>query len=136
MKQILTTNVSNSGNLDTDEVTNALLLHRKTQVPDIRISPVIFARMMPPELLFGPPTNDHLPQPTHFRQQWQELARLKGNTARRRYDSFTKTKPSTNLEPLDVGDSVSIENQTGCHPLRWKNTGVVAEKDTSNTLLW
>ena len=31
------------------------------------------------------------------------------------------------LTPLDIGDSVRIQNQTGNHPSRWDRTGVVIE---------
>ena len=32
------------------------------------------------------------------------------------------------LAPLSVGDSVSIQNRTGSHPLRWDRTGTVVER--------
>ena len=31
------------------------------------------------------------------------------------------------LKPLSIGDSVQIQNQTGNHPGKWFNTGVIAE---------
>ena len=120
VKRILTTNVSPSGTLDTDEVAKALLLHRNTPAIDMGISPS--------ELLFGRPLNDHLPSPTHFRRQWLELADIRENTLRKRFSNYAKNKPNDALKPLDIGDSVSIQNQTGNHPNRWEKTGIVAEK--------
>ena len=40
-----------------------------------------------------------------------------------RYDANAKP-----LMPLSVGDSVSVQNQTGTKPLRWDRTGVVVER--------
>ena len=32
------------------------------------------------------------------------------------------------LKPLIVGDSVSIQNRSGSHPLRWDRTGIIVER--------
>ena len=119
MKRILTTNVSPSGTLDTDEVVKALLLHRNTPVADMGLSPA--------ELLFGRPINDHLPRPTQYRQQWQTHAQIRENAAHKRYNSYITRQQTTPPQPLKVGDSVAIQNQTGNHPLKWQKTGIIAE---------
>ena len=119
MKRILTTNVSPSGTLDTDEVVKALLLHRNPPVADMGLSPA--------ELLFGRPINDHLPRPTQYRQQWQTHAQIRENAAHKRYNSYITRQQTNPLQPLKVGDSVAIQNQTGNHPLKWQKTGTIAE---------
>ena len=37
------------------------------------------------------------------------------------------TEHTVRLQPFKVGDRVSMQNQTGNHPLRWDRTGLVIE---------
>lgn len=120
MKRILTTNVSPNGSLDTDEVAKALLLHRNTPPPDIGASPS--------ELLFARPLNDHLPNPTKFRREWLELADMRERAINQRFlNNMKHTENRQQLNPLRIGEHVSIQNQHGHKPLRWDNTGTIVE---------
>jgi len=121
-KRILTTNGTESGSLDTDDVAKALLLHRNTPPPDIGVSPA--------ELFFGRNINDHLPSPVKFRKEWSELADGRETAYNKRRAHATKNdnhKRVHELTPLNIGDNVSIQNQTGQHRLRWDRTGIVSE---------
>ena len=119
MKRTLTTNISPSGSLDTNEVAKALLLHRNTPPPDIGASPA--------ELLFGRPLHDHLPNPVRFRREWLDLANMREKAVERRFSQSTKNDTMRALTNLDVGHPVAIQNQHGNHPLRWNNTGTIVE---------
>ena len=119
MKRILTTNISPSGSLDTDEVGMALLLNRNTPPPDIGASPA--------ELLFGRSINDHLPSQNQIRKEWSELADAREKASMKRQFHINKNQRDNPLKPLRTGDIVSIQNQHGNHPLRWDNTGTIIE---------
>lgn len=119
MKRILTTNVSQSGSIDTDEIAKALLLHRNTPAPDMGASPA--------EFLFGRPIKDHLPPPVQFHKQWLELANLREETFHKRHSLAIQHKTCTPLHELQAGDPVAIQNQTGNHPLKWEKTGIISE---------
>ena len=122
IKRILTTNVTPSGSLDTDAVAKALLLHRNTPPPDIGVSPA--------ELLFGRNINDHLPNPITFRKEWSELADARETAYNKRRShaiNGDNYKNVRKLRPLNIGDNVTVQNQTGQHRLRWDRTGIVAE---------
>jgi len=120
VKRLLTTNISSSGSLDTDNVAKALLLYRNTPAPDMGVSPA--------ELLFGRNLNDHLPAPKHFRKEWVDLANIREDTFTKRHQQACRSKPTKQLTSLDIGDTVSIQNQTGNTPLRWEKTGVISER--------
>lgn len=119
MKRILTTNISQSGSLDTESVVKALLLHRNTPAPDMGISPA--------ELLFGRNIPDHLPEPMQFRREWSELANAREQAYLRRHNNATTNHERRELPDLIIGDSVTIQNQTGNNPRRWDKTGQIIE---------
>ena len=119
MKRILTSNVSRTGSLDTEAVAKALLLHRNTPAPDMGVSPA--------ELLFGRNIPDHLPHPIQFRREWSDLADAREKTHARRFNNISLKDERNVLQPLQVGDPVAVQNQTGNHPSRWDKTGFVVE---------
>ena len=119
MKRILTSNITQSGSLDTRSVTKALFLHRNTPAPDMGVSPA--------ELLFGRNIPDHLPHPIQFRREWSELADAREKTHRRRYYHATKHEKRRNLSELQIGDIVAVQNKTGKNPTRWDKTGHIVE---------
>ena len=121
-KRLLRDNTSSSGELNTDGVTRALLQYRNTPVRGIEDSPA--------EVIFGRRLRDGLPTPTSSRPEWKRLRILREMSAARlharvvdRYNEHTKL-----LRPLDVGDVVLVQNQTGSCPRRWDLTGVIVEK--------
>ena len=82
--------------------------------------------------LFGRPIRDfipilpdkYLPHPT-----WQSVIQDRETALRRRHMAIAEklTQHSRRLPPLQVGDCVRIQNQTGIYPRRWDRTGSVVE---------
>ena len=119
-KRILEGNIDTiSGALDTDAAARAIMAHRNTPMQDTGIAPSV--------MLFGHPLRDHLPRHSReLRSEWnaiddaRELAlakrAMKSNTANGKI-----------LQPLNIGDSVQIQNQSGNSPNKWQNTGVISE---------
>ena len=121
-KRLLRDNTSGSGELDTNGVTRALLQYRNTPLRGLEDSPA--------EVIFGRRLRDGLPTPTSSRPEWKRLRILRELSAARlharvedRYNEHTKL-----LRPLDVGNVVLIQNQTGSCPRRWDSTGLIVEK--------
>ena len=108
-----------TGDLNTDAAARAILLHRNTPNQDTGVAPSV--------MLFGRPLRDHLPNTKRqLRPEWKAIADSREIALAKRV-----TKPivegARELRPLEVGDSVQIQNQTGTKPNKWMNTGVVAE---------
>ena len=119
-KHILLGNVdSRTGKLDNENAVKALMTHRNTPCQLTGISPA--------RALFGRPIRDHLPMSElKLRAEWQEIADKREEALAKRH--FVKpTTPSRELTPLNVGESVQIQNQNGTHPTKWNSTGYVAE---------
>ncbi len=119
-KRILLGNINPlTGALDTDAAARAIMAHRNTPAQDSGIAPSI--------MLFGRPLRDHLPVlDRKLRVEWGAIADAREMELAKR---LVKTDPSAKkeLDQLNVGDCVQIQNQTGNHPKRWFNTGVVGE---------
>ena len=104
--------------LDTDAAARALMSHRNTPTQDTGIAPSV--------LLFGRPLRDHLPRlDRKLRPEWETIADAREMALAKR---AIKVGPSEKreLKPLQLGDSVQIQNQTGNHPNKWFGTGVIA----------
>ena len=107
-----------TGQLDTYEATRALMNHRNTPQQDTNLSPAV--------TLFGRPLRDHLPSRNRqYRQEWIKIADKKEEALAKHHIYANAT--DRELKPLNTGDSVQIQNQTGNHPTRWYNTGTVSE---------
>ena len=119
-KRILEGNIDPiSGALDTDAAARAIMTHRNTPCQDTGIARSV--------LLFGHPIRDHLPRhDRELRKEWTAIddAREVALAKRAAKEVPTTGKP---LEPLDIGDSVQIQNQSGNHPTKWHNTGIISE---------
>ena len=81
------------------------------------------------KIVFGRPIRDSLPSKP-MRKCWvnqnhhRELGMAKIKVENKeKLDERTK-----NLVPLEVGDHVSVQNQTGPNPTRWDKSGTVVEK--------
>ncbi len=77
-------------------------------------------------MLFGHPIRDHLPRhDRELRKEWNTIDDARELALAKR---VLKASPPTKvLEPLNVGDAVQIQNQSGNHPNKWHNTGVISE---------
>ena len=119
VKRLLMDNINSvTGQLDTEAATRALLIHRNT--------PSKIYGMSPSELLFGQKIRDHLPN--GFRKLRPEF------TEARKSKELKNLRRQTNLKNIDreycqleVGQSVSIQNQKGNQPKKWSSTGIVTE---------
>jgi hypothetical protein len=105
-----------TGRLDTYKATKALMTHRNTPTQDTGISPA--------EILFGRPIRDHLPY-GQTQREWQRIADSREVALAKRH--VVNNTAVTDLEPLNVGDAVQIQNQTGNQPKKWHNTGIISE---------
>ena len=108
-----------SGSLDTDAAARAIMTHRNTPNQETGISPSM--------LLFGHPIRDHLPRhDRELRKEWAAIDDAREFALAKR---VLKTAPSSGkiLEPLKVGESVQLQNQSGNKPNKWHNTGIVSE---------
>ena len=110
-----------TGKLDNNRAVKALLTHRNTPCQQNGISPAI--------ALFGRPIRDHLLiQDLRLEDGWQQIADKREEAmARRHVQQADRNISLRSLEPLNVGDSVQIQNQHGNHPTKWNNTGFIAE---------
>ena len=96
--------------------------------------------MSPAYMLYGRQLRDALPsiprgvsyverygQPS---QVWTDIRRARELSHSQKQASVIEryNRDKHLLTPLMVGDSVSIQNQRGSHPLRWDRTGIVVER--------
>ena len=119
-KRILLGNINAvTGNLDTDAAARAIMTHRNTPSQDTGVAPSV--------VLFGRPIRDHLP---HFnreiRSEWGAINDAREKALAKR--ALKAVEPNLReLPPLNVGDSVQVQNQSGNHPTKWHNTGVISQ---------
>ena len=120
MKRILLGNINPvTGELNTDAAARAIMLHRNTPAQDTGIAPSV--------MLFGKLLRDHLPLLNHrLRPEWDEIARSREDALARHVLISQPPSKQGELAPLNVGDSVQVQNQTGHHPTKWNHTGVIA----------
>ena len=122
-KRILLGNInSTTGKLDNDKAVTALMAHRNTPCQQTGISPVV--------ALFGRPIRDHLPlKDRTLRKEWREIATKREEALAKRHlvHQNRSTEQPMQLAPLDIGDSVQIQNQHGVRPTKWNTTGFVTE---------
>ena len=124
VKRLITGNIGKDGAINIDAFQAAILQYRNTPDPITKISPAM--------CLFGRPVKDLIPiLPGKYSPHttWKESLDLREEALRHRHiqqqEKWSEhTKP---LPPLQVGDRVRIQNQTGLHPNKWDRTGTVIE---------
>ena len=118
-KRILLGNVDpTTGKLNNDQAVKALLTHRNTPSQQTGISPAT--------ALFGKPIRDHLPlHCLRLRNEWQRIGDKREEALAKRHIYNNHLGGPRQLQPLDIGDSVQIQNQHGTSPTKWNNTGFI-----------
>ncbi len=137
-KRLLYGNTDAHGSVDCDGVMKALLQYRNT--------PSAITGMSPAFMLFGRLLRDALPSTvaardpatmSYFEKYGGRPSPVWDDVKKRREIAYAKKKTETEdrynrdkhcLAPLSVGDSVSIQNRSGPHPLRWERTGAIVER--------
>ena len=134
MKRLLSDNIDQSGKLNTDAITRAMLQIRNTPERDSGLSPaqILFGRTLRDTLPLVPPiprgTSVFDPKST-VNQGWKEAWTAKEDALKARMaKQVERLQANTHaLKPLQVGDIVRIQNQTGSHPNKWDKTGTVVQ---------
>ena len=129
-KRLLMENVGPDGNLNTGKVVRSLLTQRNTPDPASKLSPakVLFARPLRDTLPFIDKSFVTFDNP-QVNGQWRDLWKTKEETMRKKYDQTLAylAEHSRPLPPLQLGDLVFIQNQTGSQPRKWDRTGTIVE---------
>ena len=110
---------------DTDRIGRALLSYRNTPSKELGLSPA--------QMLYGRNLRDHLPCiGTAYvqRKDWIMLKEDREKALAHRYGQIEEKlrKHCRQLDELQEGDAVQIQNQNGNQPLRWNKSGVVIER--------
>ena len=124
VKRLITGNVGKDGAINIDTFQAAILQYRNTPDPTTKMSPAM--------CVFGRPVRDLipiLPGKYHPHTTWRESLHLREEALRHRHMRHQETwsEHTKTLPPLQVGDRVRIQNQTGPHPNKWDRTGIVIE---------
>lgn len=124
-KRLIRENVGPGGELDCDKFARALLQYRNTKLQGLGVSPA--------QILFGRELRDFLPFAPGkggIRKEWQIVAEEREVALARKHvvDMERLEAHTKELGELEIGQSVSVQNQVGSKPGRWDKTGVVVEK--------
>ena len=131
-KRMIQDNIAPNGDLDTDKLCRALLVHRNTPDPMTNISPA--------QLVFGRNIKDHIPaHPEHYTvcKEWKDMADMREDSAMVRHYKKVEdlTRGSKKLSPLIPGDQVYLQDQTGRTPKRWNKSGIILEVQPHDSYL-
>ena len=123
-KRLIRENTDGSGNLDNDKFARALMNYRNTPCRDMKLSPA--------QIVFGRQIRDHLSVGTaklQPRKEWLLTQEQRELALSRRYERMEeRLRIGTKvLSKLEVGNLVSIQNQTGPRAKKWDKTGTIVE---------
>ena len=132
-KRMLMNNVSPSRSLDNDAMVRALLVYRNTPDPGCKLSPA--------QILFGRTLRDTIPSLSqggsifdsgHVANEWKEAWAAKEAALKTRYMKTLDNldEHTRKLHPLNIGDHVLIQNQSGPFPKKWDKSGIIVEVKT------
>ncbi len=139
-RRMLRGNIDGHGNVDTHEMMKALLQYRNTPNATTGMSPafMLFGRLLRDALPSIPQgTDSRDPTTTSYFERYGKPSNVWDDIKTRREVTYAKKRAVTAerydvgkrvLPPLSVGDSVSVQNRRGSHPLRWDRTGRVVER--------
>ena len=124
IKRLISGNVGRDGAINIDAFQAAILQYRNTPDPTTKMSPAM--------CLFGRPVKDLIPiLPGKYNPHttWRESLDLREEALRHRHMRHQErwSEHTRTLPPLQIGDRVRIQNQTGPHPNKWDRTGIIIE---------
>ena len=124
IKRMLQSNTNATGSLDVNSFQRAILIYRNSIDPETKTSPAM--------VLYGRPIRDPIPAPLGRycpHPTWQETLenREKALAIRHNREHEKWSQNTRELQPLDVGDHVYVQNLIGNNPLKWEKTGVIVE---------
>ena len=128
-KRILRDNTGPNDPLETNKVMRALLSNRNTPNKDLGVSPA--------QILFGRRLKDHLPSTKEALKQnseWILLRKACEEALSKKYGKLEEklTDRAKDLKPLEVGDVVQVQNQTGWIGQRNSKEQEVFEEDKTS----
>jgi hypothetical protein len=131
-KKLLMGNMGHGGSLDTDKVMRAVLQYRNTPMQDCRRSPA--------QMVFGRQMRDFIPSLTYKYEPAKDWAirqehRERTLANKREMDHQRWSHRTKNLEELEVGTTVAIQNQTGPNPTKWDKTGIIIENKPNSKVM-
>jgi len=134
MKRLLRDNIDSNGKLDTDAVMRGILQIRNTPETDSGLSPaqILLGRTLRDTLPLRPPIPHGITvfdQDSAVSPVWKDAWATKEHALKTRLARQVEKLEvgSHALKPLDIGDTVRIQNQTGNHPTKWDKTGSVVQ---------
>ena len=121
MKRCLMGNIDpRNGSLNNVAVSKAIMTQRNTPCQDTGVSPA--------EMLYGYRIRDHLPNKfREVRKEWSEIQDARELRNSLNQEKMVESASKRSLRPLEVGDTVRLQNQTGIRAKRWSNTGKVVK---------
>ena len=124
VKRMLIDNTDQNGSLNTDKFQRAMLQYRNTPDPETKLSPAmcVFGRSIRDFIPVHP--GKYEPHPT-WKSTLQEREIALRNRHMKSHEQLSEH--TRHLPPLQVGDTVRIQNQIGPHPTKWDKTGIIVE---------
>lgn len=134
MKRLLRDNVSSDGEIDSESFTRAILQFRNTPDPTSKLSPaeIVFGRTIRDVLPVKPPMQ--IFDCASVKPSWRHLWRRREGALQTRSVKQMETLSckSRQIDPLALGDTCRVQNQTGQFPTRWDKTGTVVQTSDNN----
>ena len=123
-KRLIRDNTGPDGSLDTNSFLAALLMHRNTPASDTKMSPA--------EVLFGRRLKDLLPihpEKLRLNPEWHKMLQQREVALAHRHvkRGGELEEHTRKLRPLNLGETVAVQNCQGKTPGRWDCTGKVVE---------
>ena len=131
-KKLLRDNVGPGGSLDTDKFMRAVMQYRNT--------PMQHCRRSPAQMVFVRQLRDFLPNLTYKYEpakDWVVTQEHRERTlaTKRELDNKMWNQRTRDLDELEVGTAVAIQNQTGNNPTKWDKTGIILENKPNSKVM-